>query len=623
MKNKQEKVKSRSALKVSIIIIVLSIFHYRNLLLPYVTPTFNVNHLNNIDITHPYFVNQTHHHLDKDPLAEIGLPTLHPSFDHAINGSNAMVALDIPYCSQLGIDVIRSGGNAADATVTVALCLGSINSHTSGIGGGSFILSRYENETISFNAREMAPAASFRDMYNNNTVLAKVGGLAVGIPGELAGLWELYDKHGSKNKTWQELFEPVIKLNLEGFVATPVLVAAINGAELRILSKVPQLKQNWGFLYNGDSCIKHGDIVKRPAYAKTLELIAKNGSSAIFYDPNGPIAQSLTKSIRNYLGIITTDDFAAYKVDIDEPISLEWNDHTIYSSGGVLGGLALVGALNFFTRVTRDDDTPALHLHKLIESFKWLALIRTRLGDLNTEKEKLIAKYTGSAWIDEILETNKYSDNTTFPAKHYNPKFELSEPAGTSHFSIVDDEGNAVSITTTVNLYFGLLVLDPETGIILNNQMDDFSIPNVPNSFGLFPSIYNYVAPFRRPLSSTSPTIITKDDKVISVIGAAGGLRIPTAILHAIIRLYFKGHSLLELIAYPRIHHQLIPEYVFVEKIDTLEEEYPGVIEELGKLGHDFVESGAMSAMNGIHKQDDEWTGVSDFWRKLGEARGF
>lgn len=564
----------------------------------------------------------------KDPLAEIGVPTIEPSTDHWHNGSHAMVSSDVPFCSELGTKILRKGGNAADAAITVALCIGSINSHSSGIGGGGFILSRNNNNTISIDARETAPQLAFKDMYTNNTVLSKIGGLAVGIPGELAGLYELYVRHGLGNLLWYDIFEPVIELNRKGFIASPVLSAAAKQANDLVLSQVPQLRQNFRFLFPHGRLVVPGNLVRRPELAKTLELIARNGSSAVFYDPNGPIVPHLVKTVNQFLGIVLAQDFADYHVKVYEPISvdldIDGNEYVVYSSSGTSCGVALIGGLNFYRRVRKATDSAVLQLHKLIESFKWLALIRTNLGDLNTDIDKVREKYKGTEWIDEILQNGNYSDTRTFNYTNYNPQFEALESKGTSHFSVVDADGNAVAMTTTVNLFFGLMVLDPHTGVILNNEMDDFSVPRSSNSFNLNPSIFNYISPQKRPLSSTAPTIIVDKatGQVRTVIGAAGGSRIPTAILQAIIRLYYQGHTVLELIAFSRLHHQLVPENLMVENTTVLEKEHPGALSGLVELGHTFVESGAMTAMNAVHK-GSVWGGVSDYWRKRGEASGY
>ncbi|KAG2731985.1 hypothetical protein G9P44_004402 [Scheffersomyces stipitis] len=577
--------------------------------------------------------------INDDPLLDrIGVPTLSPSEEHLHLGSKAMVTSDVPLCSTMGKDILLSGGNAADAAVTVALCIGTINSHSSGIGGGGFIVSKHKKDFISIDAREMAPSGAFKDMYGDNFVLSKIGGLAIAVPGELKGLYELFVRHGSGRLSWKQLLEPVIHLNRNGFRCTKVLETVIAMENNIVFSQVPEIKTNWDFIFKNDETVKEGDWIRRPNYANTLELIANNGSSAVFYDPEGPIVGSLVKTIKQFGGILTKDDFKNYKVNVEHPINVNLTigdkDLSVYTANGVSSGLALVAGLNFFnevhnnSQIINDKDDVSL-THKLVESFKWLSAIRSEFGDVNIDnyKQDLITKYTSKSWIKEVFDKGEYSDERTFPWTNYHPKYELTEPEGTSHFSIIDEEDNAISMTTTVNLLFGSLVYDNSTGIILNNEMDDFSQPKVPNAFNLTPSIYNFIGPHKRPLSSTAPTIIVDSDtgKPDLLIGAAGGSRIPTAVLQAIVRIYYERKQLLHTISFPRLHHQLIPRNIMVENFTVFDDEHGhnNIQTALCKLGHTFYESGSLTSMNGIHRNGDHLEGVSDFWRKRGEADGY
>lgn len=562
-----------------------------------------------------------------DPLSDkIGQPDLHPSLEHLHTGQKAMVASDVPICSTMGKNILLRGGNAADSAITVALCIGSVNSHSSGIGGGGFIISRNKGNVISLDAREMAPKLAHKHMYGKLEVLSKIGGLSIAIPGELKGLDELFKLHGSGNLTWKQLFEPVIELNRNGFKCLKVFETVLAKEYELVLLKVPSLKETWDFIFKENGKLKtEGDWIKRPNYANTLEMIANNGSSDIFYDPNGPIVQSLVSTIQNWGGIITPKDFASYKVNLESPLVSTIDNYTFYTSNGVSSGLALLSGLNFFNRVYDSSDNKSLITHKLIESFKWLSSIRTRFGDIDNRQE-LIDKYSNNSWIDELLNNGKYSDNTTFPWQHYDPKYEIVEPQGTSHFSIIDENDNSISMTTTINLLFGSMIYDPNTGIILNDEMDDFSLPNLNNAFNLTPSIYNFIYPGKRPLSSTAPTIIINNFTNLTdfLIGAAGGSRITSAVLQAIIRIYYLNHDLIETISFPRLHHQLIPESIMVENITVLNGAHDGIVDYLQGLNHTFLETGALTAMNGIKRAKDGMLhGVSDWWRKRGEADGY
>ncbi|CAK7908785.1 glutathione hydrolase proenzyme [[Candida] anglica] len=593
----------------------------------------------------------------RDVLGEpLGIPTLDPNTTHLHTGIHAMVACDVPICSKYGRDILQAGGNAADAAVTVALCIGSVNSHSSGIGGGGFITSSFQGDAISIDAREMAPAAAHKEMYKGHEELSKFGGLAVGVPGELKGLYELFKRHGSGNVTWEDLFVPVVQLNRVGFTVDEVLANALHSTQELVPKLAPTgLLDSWDFIFKKNSTTKFvtkGDFIRRPNLANTLEMIGKSGSSDIFYDPNGPIVESLVEEIARCGGTMDAQDFANYEVNVEQALNFTFNtssdtSYTAFTANGASSGLALITGLNFFSTIqdlssalTKSNDI--LRVHRIVESMKWMASARSALGDFTvheanaTYRSDLIKKYSSAEWADRTVQT-KYSNNQTFDWEHYEPKYELTEPHGTSHFSIVDANGNAVAMTTTVNLLFGSLVYDNSTGIILNNEMDDFSVPNSPNAFHLTPSIYNFIEPGKRPLSSTAPTIVVRGDGTISllpelVIGAAGGSRITTAIFQAIIRVFFDELPLLETISYPRLHHQLIPEYIMCEDFDVFEEQYkeetPNIIEYMTKnLNHTFYESGTLTVMNGIRRKEiDEgyvWEGVSDYWRKRGEAAGY
>jgi gamma-glutamyltranspeptidase/glutathione hydrolase len=617
---------------VTLFLVVVGLLYYQHGFgfwkLPVIASIDGINRLDPYKILH-------------DPLRDrIGKPTLEPNVSHLHRGSSAMVASDVPLCSTMGKSILQQGGNAADAAITVALCIGSINSHSSGIGGGGFILSKNHQDIISIDAREMAPGNAFKDMYNKSPFLSKVGGLAVAIPGELAGLYELYSKHGSGNLSWKQLFDPVIKLNYHGWNCSLVFGIILKIEDDLVFSKVPMIKDQWDFIYNNDSdsfstpkrLKQEGDWITRPNYAKTLELIANNGSSDIFYDPDGPIVSSLVKTANNLGGFLNKQDFIKYKPKVETPLSANitlpnGKRLNVFTANGVTSGLALISGWNFFNRIYKSDDSDLLITHKLIESFKWLASVRTRLGDVNFHrKQKLIEKYTSTDWITEILNKDGYSDNQTFSWKHYGPKFDIIENQGTSHFSIIDKDGNSIGMTTTVNLLFGSMVYDNSTGIILNNEMDDFSTPKIANAFNLTPSIFNFIAPYKRPLSSTSLTLIVDElnGKPDLMIGAAGGSRIPTAVLQAIIRVYYQGFSILNALSYPRIHHQLIPQYVMVEDLQVFDNEHCSDLRSgLQQLGHTLKESGTLTSMNAIKRNGEFLEGVSDYWRKNGEADGY
>ncbi|EEQ40353.1 Gamma-glutamyltranspeptidase family protein [Clavispora lusitaniae] len=561
-------------------------------------------------------------------------PSLHPDSKLHAKGSRAMVSCDVPLCATMGKRILLAGGNAADAAVTVALCIGSVNSHSSGIGGGGFIVSSRGNESITIDAREMAPARAHKHMYDGAPLRAQFGGLAVAVPGELAGLEKLHALHGSGNLTWEQLFEPVVELNRRGWQASDVWVNAARTLHTLVLSPAPELGYNWDFIYKPHSrrVVDVGDIVTRPNYANTLEAIARNGSSALFYDPEGPIAPLLAARARSSGGILEAKDFAQYAVNVSPALRFDFahngSQYNVATAGGVSSGLALIAGLNFYSALEENGTTSdaVLQTHRLVEAMKWTASARSHLGDVNsTYWAGSVARYTSREWARDLILTEQYADNRTFAWPHYKPLYELTEPRGTSHFSVVDENGGAVGMTTTVNLLFGSSVYESTTGIVLNDEMDDFSLPNTSNAFNLTPSALNFVSPYKRPLSSTAPTIIRRDGQLHLVIGAAGGSRIVTAVLQAIIRSIYQNMPLIDTIAYPRLHHQLVPECIMAENSTMLDEEFgTAVVQNLHAMNHSFLDTGALTAMNAIKRTEDGgWEGVADFWRKRGGADGY
>lgn len=555
-------------------------------------------------------------------------PDLNPNESHLHVGHHAMVSSDVDVCSTMGKEILLNGGNAADAAVTVALCIGSINSASSGIGGGGFITSFLAKNAsaITIDAREMAPGLSFEDMFEKNPILSTIGGLSSGIPGELKGLDYLFHTHGSGNLTWQQVIQPVIELNRNGFVCQAVCASSIQSLQERYFARIPALSKNWDFIYNKDGTTKKvGDIIKRPNLAHTLDLVAKNGSLDIFYDPYGPIASHLIAINKQWGGLFTENDFSVYDVNVEPALSHKFHDTVVYTLSGVSSGLVLLSGLNLFSKLYSPTDDSWLTFHKAIETMKWMASVRTRLGGYNSEAdyEELVNKYLSQEW-SEYIASEKYSDNQTFDWSHYEPLYELTEPHGTSHFSILDDQDNGVSMTTTVNLLFGSIVYDPVTGVILNNEMDDFSSKSFNNSFGLEPSKRNLVQPYKRPLSSTAPTIVLKHGRPDLLIGAAGGSRITTSVFQAICRVYLANQSLLQSISYPRFHDQLIPDYVLLENSTLTEMEMGhGILDLLKLLGHKFKDTGPETSMNAIKRAGSYIHGVSDFWRKMAESDGY
>ncbi|KAJ6263306.1 Gamma-glutamyltransferase [Drechslerella dactyloides] len=500
--------------------------------------------------------------------------------NHLITAHRGAVASDVEVCSQIGVNTLRMrNGTAVDAAIATALCIGVVNMYASGIGGGGFMVVRAPDGTSSsLNFREMAPGASHRDMFNHDPLAAQHGGLAVAIPGEVAGFyaaWKLYGR-----VPWRELFAPSIALCEDGVRVPMFLRHVMEECEWLLQAD----KKEWGFLFREDGqMLQEGDVMYRPALGKTLRLIAEGGPE-VFYE--GSVARSLAKFVKAKGGVLTVGDMKEYTAQVDDTLK-------VWAFGQEI-----------------------LTCPPPCRTMKWLSAGRTELGDPFDEAVSNVARVAEiqSKQFAAMVRRN-ISDDRTYGWKHYNPSYEFKESRGTSHMSALDAEGMAVALTTTVNLYFGARICDPETGIVLNDEMDDFSIPGTDNAFRLQPSIYNYIKPFKRPLSSTAPTITVYNGYPSLIIGGSGGSRIVTSVFLSFIKIYKWGYSLLDTIRSPRVHHQLIPEVAYTEAglrddIVLGLKDRGHVVEELPVIG---------SVIQAVHRlPDGEIHAVSDYWRKGG-----
>ncbi|EEP79689.1 gamma-glutamyltransferase [Uncinocarpus reesii 1704] len=435
----------------------------------------------------------------------------------------------------------------------------------SGIGGGGFMLIRAPNNTHEFiDFRETAPAAAFQDMYKNNSDASVLGGLASGVPGEVRGLEYLHKKYGLL--PWHTVMQPAIQIARYGFPVTEDLVRYMDSATK---GKEDFLTNNptWAldFAPNGTR-LGLGDIITRRRYANTLETIAMNGADAFY---SGAIAETMINALQAQNGTMTLDDLKNYTVAVRDTAQIDYRGFKVTSTSAPSSGSILLSALNI---VEGYDDFFAqgnvnLSTHRLDEAIRFAYGQRTHMGDplfvdgLDEFQDKILNKSVSAKIRANI------SDEHTQGIAAYDPSgFESLETPGTSHMSAIDRTGLAISFTTTVNLYFGSKLMVPETGIIMNNEMNDFSIPGTDNAFGYRPSPSNYVRPGKRPLSSICPTIITHPNgTVYFVTGAAGGSTIITSTLHSIVNVLDRHMTAPQALAEPRFHDQLVPDEIEVE----------------------------------------------------------
>lgn len=469
-------------------------------------------------------------------------------------------------CAEIGADILRQNGSAADAAIAVLFCEGITCPQSAGIGGG-FFLTIYDRSTKtaqSLDARETAPAAATQDMYVGKPEAAVVGGLAVAVPGELKGYWALHQKYGKL--PWKTLVQPTIDLCRKGHIVTEYLDRIIgprrdqiyNVPSLREILINPATNQTW----------RAGQRIKRLALADSLEIIANEGADAL-YSPNGTLLPRLMSDLREFGSILTEEDFYTYEPLWQPPAYTELKDgHQVFSMPLPGAGNVLNYMLNIIDGYDQLDVKDPLTWHRVVESFKHGYGLRTQLGDppfvpgIEETVRKLTNKNYAAFIRDGIL------DNATFQDyKHYGAIFSNEQDHGTAHVSIIAPNGDAVSVTSTVNYILGAMIRSQKTGIILNDEMDDFSTPGVINSYGLRASPSNYIAPGKRPLSSMCPTVVTdRHGDVRVVAGSAGGSRITTATFLLLLRHLYFGEDLHTFIKNERIHHQLAPMSVEYER---------------------------------------------------------
>ncbi|SCU78201.1 LADA_0A04390g1_1 [Lachancea dasiensis] len=587
-----------------------------------------------------FFVEDTDHNIDIKPLPRY--PTLNPNSSEVLRtGRHGAVSSDSEACSRIAVEQVLQKfekANAADAAVTVSLCLGMVNFFSSGIGGGGYAVflsgNKHDSPSDPFfvDFREQAPKLAHKEMFAHNANASQTGGLAVAVPGELKGLYELFIQRGSGGVEWKDLLEPVIELGLNGWAINDVTEAVLKVYEPYFVDH----PHDWGFVLNkeGNRTLKAGETIKRTALAETLRELAQNGTVAPFYDPDHRIGKSLVRKVQETGGILTGEDLSSYYVNVSSPLSAKirkgWanvpnNDLEVFTSSGSSSGAALMSALKILDHFpnSQGGDYSPEQAYILVECMKYMSSARSRLGDfsLSGSLPERIEEVLSVNWTEAAVETIKFNMDTMYTLPNwtdYHPLYEMTDPHGTTHFSVVDKYNNAVSITSTVNLLFGSLVHDTETGVILNNEMDDFSQPRRSNAFGLAASIYNFPEPGKRPLSSCAPVVVLNELGYPDLaIGAAGGSRITPSIFQALARIYWYNIPLMEAIAYPRMHHQLLPDQLEVESFPMLGK---STIQSLRQMGHNVIEQQPKSVVNGIKRGLGEWHAVSDFWRKRGIA---
>ncbi|VAH33014.1 unnamed protein product [Triticum turgidum subsp. durum] len=478
-----------------------------------------------------------------------------------VTSPRGAVAADDERCSKIGRDALRCGGTAVDAAVATSLCLGVVSPASSGIGGGAFMLVRLADGTaVVYDSRETAPLAATKDMYGGNDTLKARGALSIGVPGEIAGLYEAWKRHGKL--PWKELVMPAAKLAW-AFTVSPYLHMQMKATEAGILGNAGMRAV---YASNG-AILKVGDVCRNGKLAWTLEAVAERGPAAFY---SGPVADLLVKDVKEAGGIMTKEDLEHYQVKVRRPLSQNVMGLTVLSMPPPsAGGAGLMLVLNILAQYGVSGISGSLGIHRLVESLKHYMAVKMNLGDPDfVDVGAVVSDMLSPKFAAELKRT--IYDNMTFSPQHYGGRWNILQDHGTSHLSIVDGERNAVSMTSTVNAYFGSLILSPSTGVLLNNEMDDFSMPANTTANTPPPAPNNFVAPLKRPLSSMCPTIVLKDGKLKAAVGASGGSMIPAGTIEVLLNHFAKNMDPLSSVMAPRVYHQLIPNVVQYENWTTV-----------------------------------------------------
>ncbi|CAB3995471.1 glutathione hydrolase 1 proenzyme isoform X1 [Paramuricea clavata] len=558
-------------------------------------------------------------------MASASSATRH-EYDHAA------VATDHAECSKIGRNILHHGGSAVDSAIASMLCLGVVHPHSTGIGGGGFMLVYHRftkfSEMIDF--RENAPLLATKDMFHGDLTKAIMGGLAVGVPGELKGMQAAWEKYGKV--PWKKLFEPAISLAEKGVNVSKSLAIALKVWEFHVL-KDKSLKEV--FTYNG-RVLEAGETMKRPTYARTLRIISNAGNADPVY--GGVLGQQMVKDINTHGGQFMIDDFKNYKVRFRDTISESFGKGKLLTTPPPTSGPVLSLVLNIlkgyhFTNRDFEDNT-ALTFHRIIEAFQMGYAHRYKLGDPDYEKSvKEVAKQMLDQKFADKLRTKISDKKTQSPMYYDGAGYDVPVKNGTTHLVVVAENGDTVSVTSTVNGFLGAKFRSPILGLIYNNEMDDFSSPGMVNEFGLKPAPVNFIQPGKRPQSSSAPVIIIDEKGDVDVVlGASGGTVITTAVAQTLVNYLWFKKDIHDAISMPRLHHQLYPEFLFAET------QFPiTILHELENYGHKInitdKSHGVVQGISRIHKvksggkrehMDDKakFMAESDF-RKGGSPSGY
>jgi len=547
----------------------------------------------------------------------IGFSTGSPA---TIQVDKAGVAASEPLAATEGIKVLQEGGNAIDALITVAFTLSVTYPRAGNLGGGGFIIYFSPGkEPYALDFREMAPAKATPDMFWNKKGVpipekSRFGALAVGVPGTVKGLYEAHRKFGKL--PWKRLLQPAIRYAMNGF---PVY-EALHKLLKRYQERFRTFPESYRIFYPNGEIPQVGDIFIQKDLGYTLQLIAEQGDAA-FYE--GPVAEMIEKTMKKYGGLITVKDLKNYRAIERKPVRIDYRGYQIFSMPPPSsGGLVLKGILNTVAQIelaNKYEHNSTDYIAFLSEAEKhWFANRNLYLGDPDFVKipYQLFSPNRAQKIYRQI------SVERPFPSQkmeQYSEILQQREKSQTTHISIVDPAGNAVSMTYTLNGNFGSYLVAGGTGILLNNEMDDFAArPGYPNLFDLVQGKANEIQPGKRMLSSMTPTIVLKNDQLTGILGTPGGSTIITSVLQVLLNKIDYNMTLDSAVNSGRFHHQWLPDTIYYEK----DKFNPQVLKELQIRGFRIRQRNRIGDVQAIWRNDSGWE-VSSDPRSTGVPKGF
>lgn len=501
-----------------------------------------------------------------------------------VRGREAMVVSTSPFATDVGVEILRRGGNAVDAAIAVGFALAVTHPSAGNIGGGGFMVIHLagQNEEYTLDYREKAPAAAGRDMYldeDGNLVegLSINGYLAGGVPGTVAGLYEAWKRFGTL--PWEELVNPAVRLAEEGFEVSHALSESLIRGSSRM---TPYPESSRIFLRDGNY-YQEGEIFRQPELALTLSLIQDEGPDGFY---RGRTARLIAEDMKNNGGLVNLEDLSSYEAKFRDPVRGSYRGLEVVSMGPPSsGGTILVEMLNLMEHfpVSGSGYNSSEFIHLKAEIMRLAFADRAEhLGDSDfgiVPVRGLTSKEYAAGRASRIRSDWAAPSKTVFAGKP--PGYESEE---TTHYSIVDRDGNGVAVTTTINWGYGSGVTIKGAGFLMNNEMDDFSsLPGQPNGFGLIQGKANEIAAGKRPLSAMTPALVKKDGKLYLVLGSPGGPTIINTVFQVLLNVADFGMDIQEAVDAPRIHHQWMPDTLFAEK-EALPRDVEKALEARGHL---------------------------------------